>query len=97
MVAAHADIWHTFAVGRAYSRKHAVLVERCGELGRDPAEIELSASVGGEPAHHDIDRLLTEADDLVDLGVTTIVIGCDGPDYDLTSIVALCRWRDRQH
>ncbi len=37
--------------------------------------------------------MLAEADALVDLGVTLLTVGVNGPDYDLTRAEALCRWR----
>ena len=42
------------------------------------------------------DALLAEADAFVDLGVTLLTVGVNGPDYDLTQAEALCRWRDRR-
>jgi hypothetical protein len=61
-------------------------------VGRDPASIERSAGVQGRS----LDALLEEADAFVDLGVTLLTVGTDGPDYDLTQAEALCRWRDRR-
>ena len=37
-----------------------------------------------------------EADAFVELGVTMLTVGVNGPDYDLTQAEALCRWRDRR-
>jgi hypothetical protein len=43
-----------------------------------------------------LDALLAEADAFVELGVTMLTVGVNGPDYDLTQAEALCRWRDRR-
>ncbi|MCW2565328.1 MAG: putative F420-dependent oxidoreductase, family, partial [Mycobacterium sp.] len=40
--------------------------------------------------------LVAEADAFVELGVTMLTVGVNGPDYDLTQAEALCRWRDRR-
>jgi len=40
--------------------------------------------------------MLAEADALVDLGVTLLTIGVNGPDYDLSGAEALVAWRDKR-
>lgn len=92
LVAQHADIWHGFTDRNTYPGKAEVLDRHCADLGRDPAEVERSSGVpdGNE------DGMLAEADALVDLGVTLLTVGVNGPDYDLTAAEALCRWRDRR-
>ena len=45
---------------------------------------------------NNLDALLREADAFVELGVTMLTVGVNGPDYDLTQAEALCRWRDRR-
>jgi hypothetical protein len=61
-------------------------------VGRDPATVERSSGVQGK----DADALIANAGALVDLGVTLLTVGCDGPDYDLGPAEALVRWRDRR-
>ncbi|HTM86072.1 MAG TPA: LLM class F420-dependent oxidoreductase [Mycobacterium sp.] len=96
LVAEHADMWHSFATADVYPHKAAVLAEHCVAVGRDPAEIEHSAALGGDQTRGTVDELLAEADALARLGVGLLTIGCTGPDYDLTAAEALCRWRDQQ-
>lgn len=97
LVAEHADLWHSFAAAKTYPAKSAVLAEHCAAVGRDPADIERSAAVGGETgAGRGADGLIAEAEALTALGVTLLTIGSSGPDHDLTAAEALCRWRDRR-
>ncbi|HUM00486.1 MAG TPA: LLM class F420-dependent oxidoreductase, partial [Mycobacterium sp.] len=91
LVAQYADIWHGFVDRETYPRKAAILADHCAAAGRDPDTIERSAGVEGTG-----DRLLAEADAMAELGVTFLTVGANGPDYDLTSAEALCRWRDRR-
>lgn len=95
LVAEHADIWHSFADVHSYPHKAAVLAEHCAAIGRDPATIEHSAALGGDQTLGTVTELLTEADALNNLGVSLFTVGSNGPDYDLTTAEALCRWRDQ--
>lgn len=96
VVAESADVWHSFAAADTHQHKAAVLAEHCADIGRDPAEIEWSAAVGGERGGTDAAALCAEADALADRGVTLLTIATAGPDYDLTGVAALCRWRDQR-
>ena len=40
-------------------------------------------------------KLLDDAEGLVALGVTLLTVGVNGPDYELSDVEQLCRWRDR--
>ena len=91
LVAEHADIWHGFTDLGTYPRKAEILAEHCAAVGRDPATIERAAGVQGSGA-----ALLANADAFVELGVTFLTVGVNGPDYDVTAADALCRWRDRR-
>lgn len=88
LVARHADIWHSFGGPDEIERKVAILRRHCAEVGRDPAEIEVSAGVRGEP-----DDLGPK---LRDLGVTMFTVGVSGPDYDLDRLGQWIAWRDAQ-
>jgi probable F420-dependent oxidoreductase len=99
LVAEHADIWHGFATGETYPQKAAVLADHCAAVGRDPSRIERSTGIenntgvgGGEGQ----DDLLANAEALAELGVSLLTVGCNGPDYDLSTAAALCNWRDRR-
>ena len=57
-------------------RKLGVLARHCADVGRDPAEIELSVGVAGATPRR-------WAPTLRELGVTLFTVGIGGPDYDL--------------
>jgi probable F420-dependent oxidoreductase len=92
LVAEHADMWHGFTDRATYPGKAAILAQHCAAVGRDPATVERSAGVRGA----NLDALRADADAMTALGVTTLTVGANGPDYDLTEAEALCRWRDRR-
>jgi F420-dependent oxidoreductase-like protein len=85
IVAEHADIWHGIGDLDTIRHKSAVLDEWCSRVGRDAAEIERSTFV-----HDALDRL----DDYVDAGITHLVVGAGGPEYDLEPLRKLIEWRD---
>lgn len=89
LVAEYADIWHSFTPAEEYPAKSAVLDRHCAEVGRDPDSIERSAAVEKDG------DLLDAAETLVNLGVTLLTVGCNGPDYDLSVAAQLCKWRDK--
>jgi len=89
LVAKHADIWHGFGNVEVAARKVRILDQHCAEVGRDPAEIERSLGVQGDP--EDLGPKLR------DLGITMFSIGVGGPDYDLSQLRAWITWRDRQN
>ncbi len=90
VVAHHADIWHTFAEGADFDRKSGVLDRYCREAGRDPAEIERSVLVAGDPA--------VVGDPLLALGATLFVIHLPrSPDIDLDPLPAWLTWRDHHN
>ncbi len=85
IVAEHADIWHGIGDLDTMKRKSAILDEWCTKVGRDPAEIERSTFV-----HDALDRL----DDFVDAGITHLVVGAGGPEYDLEPLRKLVAWKN---
>jgi probable F420-dependent oxidoreductase len=86
LAARHADIWHTFADGEAFSRKSEQLDEHCREIGRDPAGIERSSFVAGDPwvVGAELRRR--------GIGMVTVIAG--GPGYDLGELRRWLAWRD---
>src|ERR1700739_4201413 len=45
LVARHADIWHSFGDAETVERKVAILRQHRADIGRDPADIEISVGV----------------------------------------------------
>jgi probable F420-dependent oxidoreductase len=89
LVARHADIWHTFTEGAELAHKQQVLAEHCADLGRDPAEIEHSVLVRGDPNQ--------VGPPLRALGVSLFVPLIGGPDFDFAEVRDWLGWRDRQN
>jgi len=86
MVARHADIWHSFSDAGTMERKLGILRQHCADAGRDPAEIEISTGIHGEPSQ--------VAPPLLKLGATLFTVGVGGPDYDLSELRSWVAWRD---
>jgi len=86
LVARHADIWHGFGDVETVERKIGILRQHCAEIGRDPAEIEISVGVSGAPEEL--------GPQLVKLGATLFTVSTGGPDYDLTKLSDWITWRD---
>ncbi|WP_238163563.1 LLM class F420-dependent oxidoreductase [Kribbella capetownensis] len=89
IVARHADIWNTFAEGDDLVRKLGLLERYCAEIGRDPAAIEVSVHVGGDPWEN--------GPALRELGVSLFTISTSGPEYDLDTVRRWISWRDEQN
>jgi probable F420-dependent oxidoreductase len=88
VVAEHADIWHSFAGGEVLAHKTKILEQHCAAVGRDPAEIERSVLVGGDPA---------ACDPELDLGVTLFVVRNPGPAFDFGELRDWLAWRDERN
>ncbi|WP_460436418.1 LLM class F420-dependent oxidoreductase [Angustibacter speluncae] len=88
MVAQHADIWHGFGDADVVERKVKILDGHCADVARDPAEIERSVGVEGDPAE--------TGQRLLDLGVSLFTVGTGGPEYDLSTVRKWVAWRDAQ-
>jgi probable F420-dependent oxidoreductase len=86
IVAQHADVWHGFGDPERIGHLSAILDDWCAKVGRDPAAIERSTTLG--PA--DVER----ADDYVARGITLLIVRATGPDYDLGPLRELIQWRD---
>jgi probable F420-dependent oxidoreductase len=86
LVARHADIWHSFGDAGTIARKAGILRQHCADVGRDPAEIEISGAAGGDPA--------VEGVQLRDAGVSLFTVSASGPEYDLSELKRWLAWRD---
>ncbi|AKT50488.1 LLM class F420-dependent oxidoreductase [Arsenicicoccus sp. oral taxon 190] len=95
IVAEHADVWHTFTGGEELAHKLEVLRRHCSDVGRDPAEIEVSVGVGGRGREgRQPEAPEVEGGPLLELGATTFTMGTGGPDHDLAMVEPWLRWRD---
>jgi probable F420-dependent oxidoreductase len=88
ITAEYADVWHGMGDLETMRHKCAVLDDWCAKVGRDPKEIERSTFV-----HDHLDEL----DDYADAGVTHLVVGAGGPDFDLEPLRKLVAWRDARN
>lgn len=86
IVARHAHIWNGFGDPEEAGRKSRILDEHCRDIGRDPSEIE--RSVLGSPDQ------ISDPDGYVENGITHLILGFNGPDYDLGPLRELVAWRD---
>ena len=87
IVAQHADMWNAFAPAEEAGRKSRVLDDWCARVGRDPAAIERTVLLDNADKVRDLDRYVEE-------GITHLIFGADGPDYDLGPLRELVAWRD---
>ena len=89
LVARHADIWHTFGDPGVVERKTGILRQHCADVGRDPAEIEISAGTFIRP--DEVGPALRA------LGVSLFTLEASGPGYDLSALRDWIAWRDAQN
>jgi alkanesulfonate monooxygenase SsuD/methylene tetrahydromethanopterin reductase-like flavin-dependent oxidoreductase (luciferase family) len=86
IVAERAHIWNGFGGPEVAGRKSDILDDWCGKVGRDPGEIERSILINPNQ--------IKNADRYVEKGITHLMLGFNGPDYDLAPLHELVSWRD---
>ena len=86
IVAEHAHIWNGFGNPEQAGRKSRILDDWCERVRRDPKEIERSINIRPNQTQN-LDRY-------VENGITYLIVGVGGPDYDLSPLRELIRWRD---
>jgi F420-dependent oxidoreductase-like protein len=74
MVAQYADVWNSTATVDELKHKIDVLHRHCETLGRDPAEIRLTASLFADP-FSDIDAYLATLESYAALGIDLVNVG----------------------
>ena len=89
IVAEHAHVWNGFGDPEAAGRKSRILDEWCEKVGRDKGEIERSVLIRPDKIKH--------ADEYVENGITHLIYGVGGPDYDLAPLKELLAWRDSRN
>lgn len=88
IVARHADLWHVFGPMDKVRAKHAVLLERCREIKRDPTSLGIVAGC--------LHQYMPDNDPDVfykEFGVTHLHAFTQGPDWDLGPLRELLEWR----
>ena len=86
IVAQHADIWHSFTPAPDLPRKLAILAEHGAAVGRDTSVIEISNELR--------DRDESDAEAMLEAGVTLFTLGISGPEYPLDNVKRWLKWRD---
>jgi probable F420-dependent oxidoreductase len=86
LTAQYANLWNGFGPPETWQHKNAVLTEWCRKLGRNPVDIERTASVeiGDVPAH---------LDEFAEAGATHMILGIGEP-WDFAAVERLIQWRD---
>lgn len=87
LTAQHAHLWNGFGPPATYRHKNQVLDTWCREVGRDPAAIERTASVGA----NDLDQL----DAFSEAGASHLILGISEP-WDFTAVERLVAWRENR-
>jgi F420-dependent oxidoreductase-like protein len=80
LVASYADACNLFGPPEVVAQKLEVLRRHCDSVGRDPAEIEVSALLGPVPADTDTDAVVRRAEAFAAVGVHTMMVGAVGDD-----------------
>ena len=80
MVAQYADACNLMGPPEVIAHKIDVLKAHCDRLGRDIAEIDVTAMYRDLPPDPSVDRVLSGAQALADLGVTTLVTSATSAD-----------------
>ena len=89
IVAEHAHIWNGFGNPQQAGRKSGILDDWCEKVGRDPNEIERSILIRPDQVQN--------ADSYVENGITHLMLGFTGPDYELSPLKDLIAWRDSRN
>ena len=90
LVARYADACNIFGDPETVAHKLDVLRAHCADVGRDPAEIEVTAMVGGP--ENDTEALVARAEALGAVGVDTVMLSPSGPDRPAGSRRSAVRW-----
>jgi F420-dependent oxidoreductase-like protein len=80
LVARYADACNLMGSPEEIAHKVAVLRRHCDDVGRDPAEIDVTALFGNLPPGAGVAEVLAAAKALADVGVTTLVTSATGDD-----------------
>jgi hypothetical protein len=67
-------------------RKSRILDDWCAKVGRNPKEIERSILIRPEQ--------IRNTEEYITNGITHLILGFTGPNYDLAPLKELVAWRD---
>ncbi|HYO30663.1 MAG TPA: LLM class F420-dependent oxidoreductase [Thermomicrobiales bacterium] len=87
LVARHADIWNGFGDPEEAARLSSILYGWCATEEQDPAAIERSILLRGP-------EQVDQAEEYVRRGITHLIVGSTGPDWELGLLRRLIAWRD---
>jgi probable F420-dependent oxidoreductase len=88
LTAQYATMWNGFGPAETYARKNAILTDWCHQVGRNPADIERTVSLGPDQ--------LDTLDDLAAAGATHFIM-MTGHPYSQSAIEQLVAWRDARN
>jgi F420-dependent oxidoreductase-like protein len=80
LVAQYADACNLVGESSEVAHKIDVLHRHCDAVGRDPADIEVTAMLRNHPPQPSVDELLAGAEAFAAVGVSTVVTSSTGPD-----------------
>jgi hypothetical protein len=80
LVAQYADACNIFGGPDEIAHKVDVLRRHCDAVGRDPAEIEVTAMYRDIPPGATVDDVVRGAEEFAKVGVSTLVTGAVGDD-----------------
>lgn len=89
LVAAHADIWHSFTHGDDLTHKISVIEGWAEKDGHDVSGLIVSNEL--------LRRSADQADDLYARGARLFTLGFQGPDYDYGIVERWLAWRDAKN
>lgn len=92
VVAAEADIWHSFAEPAELARKATVLRNHCAAVGRDHEEIEISTTARIRVRGTNVDTSIVDAQ--YEAGATLLIAAVVPPRIELEPLRHLLTWRD---
>jgi alkanesulfonate monooxygenase SsuD/methylene tetrahydromethanopterin reductase-like flavin-dependent oxidoreductase (luciferase family) len=91
LAARYADLWHVYGPFGKVEEKTERLREICGEVGRDPEEIELTTYYMPRAINGPDDTL----ENYVKLGMRHLICVAEGPTWDLGELRETLQWRDQ--
>lgn len=86
LTAQYADMWNGFGSPDDFRHKNEVIDRWCAEVGRNPADIERTASL-------DVDQL-DQLDAYAEAGITHMILGMGAP-WDFAPVERMVAWRDQ--